>query len=443
MTQFSRRSFLKTSVAAGMAFPLMGHSVVRAAANSKLNVAAVGVGGKGWSDLTSVAASPYVNIVALCDIDETKDHLGRAVEKFPDAKQYTDWRKLLEQSGIDAVIVGTPDHMHAPISLAAMALGKHVYCEKPLSHTVFEARAMTNAAAKKGLVTQMGNQIHSHTAYRTAAQLVHDGVIGKVKEVHSWQSGSPSWRQWADRPEGTDPIPEGVHWDNWLGVSPERPFKKGVYHAFNWRNWKDFGTGQLGDFGCHILDPVFTCLKLTAPTTLVAQAPAINNEVWQDRTTVEYLFPGTEYTAGPEIKVTWYDGAGVKPSLEVVGLPADAKLPAAGSVLIGEKGSLVIPHVAAPQLYPQEKFVEFKVPEVASLNHYTDWADACRGEGKATSNFSYSGPLTETILLGNIAAHFPGEKLRWDAKALKFANSEAANQKLTKPYRKGWELTKV
>ncbi len=440
MAQFTRRSFLQTSIAAGAAFPLMSQSIVRAAPNSKLNVAAVGVGGKGWSDLVSVAASPYVNIVALCDIDETKNHLGRAAEKYPDAKCFTDWRKVLEQSGIDAVIVSTPDHMHAPISLAAMALGKHVYCQKPLTHTVFEARAMTNAAAKSGVVTQMGNQIHSHSAYRTATKLVHDGVIGKVKEVHSWQSGNPSWRQWKDRPAGSDPIPAGVHWDNWLGVAPERPFKTNVYHAFNWRDWKDFGTGQLGDFGCHILDPVFTSLKLTAPTSLTAQAPPINNEVWPDRTTVKYVFPGTQYTAGQTINVTWYDGVGVKPSLETLGLAEDTKLPGAGSALIGEKGVLIIPHVAMPQLYPADKFAEFKIEAVPAVDHYTGWADACRGEGKTTSLFSYSGPLTETVLLGTIAAHFPEQKLNWDAKGLKFTNLAAANEKLTKQYRRGWEI---
>lgn len=416
---------------------------VSAAPSSKLNLASVGVGGKGWSDLVSIAASPHVNVVALCDVDETKEHLGRAAEKYPHAKRYTDWRKMLEQKDIDAVQVSTPDHMHAPIALAAMALGKHVYCQKPLSHTVFEARTMTEAAAKAGVVTQMGNQIQSHTFYRTATQIVHDGIIGKVKEVFSWQSGNPSWRAWKDRPAGSDPVPATLKWDEWLGVAPERPYLDKCYAPFNWRNWQDFGTGQLGDFACHILDPVFTSLKLTSPLSLVGHAPELNREVWPEHSLVQYVFPGTEYTAGKTINVTWLDKAGVTPDVAKLSLPADAKLPRAGSALIGEKGVLVIPHVAAPQLYPTEKFSEVTLPEVPARDHYTTWADACRGEGYTTSLFSYSGPLTETVLLGTIANRFPGEKLNWDAAALKVTNLDKANQWLTKSYRKGWELTKV
>ncbi|WP_437193830.1 Gfo/Idh/MocA family oxidoreductase [Planctomicrobium sp. SH527] len=442
MAGISRRSFLKASAIAGATFPLMSQSITLAA-NSKLNLAAVGVGGKGWSDLISIAASPYVNVVALCDIDESKEHLGRAAEKYPQAKTFTDWRKLLEESKIDAVQVSTPDHMHAPISLAAMALGKHVYCQKPLTHTVFEARAMKNAARKSGVVTQMGNQIQSHNAYRTATQLVHDGVIGKVKEVHSWQGGTPTWRKTTTRPAGTDPIPSAVHWDLWLGAAPERPYKSEIYHPFNWRNFQDFGTGQLGDFGCHILDPVFTSLKLTAPLTVVAQAPEMNKDIWANTSKVEYVFPATEYTTGPTINLTWHDKEGYTPEPSKLGLPDSVKLPTAGSALIGEKGTLIIPHVAPPRLYPTEKFAEFKFPMLDPRDHYTSWVDACRGEDKATSNFDYSGPLTEAVLVGTVALHTPGEKLEWNTSELKFNNSEAATQRLSKPYRRGWELTKV
>jgi len=442
MAMLTRRSFLQTTAIAGATFPWLGSTALRAAPNDKLNFAAIGVGGKGWSDLTSIAASPHVNVVALCDIDESHDFMGRAAEKYPQAKRCSDWRKLLEDNKIDAVQVATPDHMHAPISLAAMALGKHVYVEKPLSHTVFEARAMTNAAAKAKVVTQMGNQIQSHSFYRTAVKLVQDGAIGKVKGVHSWQSGSAGWRKWTDRPEGSDPVPANVHWDLWLGVAPERPFKTGVYHAFNWRNWKDFGTGQMGDFGCHILDPVFTSLELTSPLNLTAQASESTKEVWGEKATVEFQFPATRFTTGPSIPVTWYNGGGNKPTHEVLGLPADTKLPGAGSVLIGEKGFLIIPHVGAPYLAPEEKFVDFKFEMLPNVDHYTGWADACRGVGDTTSKFSYSGPLTETVLLGNIASQFPGEKLEWNAQDLKLSK-EAATALLSKSYRKGWELTQV
>jgi predicted dehydrogenase len=409
-------------------------------ANERLRVASVGVAGKGWSDHTSVAASPHVEIVALCDVDEGKERLGKAAEKYPSARRFMDWRRLYEQAkDFDAVIVSTPDHMHAPIALPAMKLGKHVFCQKPLTHSVFEARQMRLAADKYRLVTQMGNQIQSNAEYRTAVKLVHDGVIGKVKEVHSWQSGRLGWMLVDDRPGGADPVPEKLHWDDWLGVAPERPYKARLYHDFNWRAWQDFSNGQLGDFGCHILDPIFLALGLTAPTTVRAEAPPINREVWTKRSTVHYEFPGTERTAGKTLKLTWYDGEGHYPTAEALDLPKKLKLPGSGSVLLGEKGSLVIPHVAMPKLLPEEKFADFKMEVVPAVNHYTSWAGACRGEGKTTSAFSYAGPLTETVLLGTIAIRVRGETLRWDSKQLTIPNSAAANALLKKRYRKGWE----
>ncbi|HTU91820.1 MAG TPA: Gfo/Idh/MocA family oxidoreductase [Gemmataceae bacterium] len=437
----SRRRFLQNTLAAGGAAALTVLSWSRVwGANERLRVASVGVAGKGWEDHTLIAESPYVEIVALCDVDDDAEHLGKAAEKYPQAKRYSDFRRLFEQSrDFDAVIVSTPDHMHAPIALPAMKLGKHVFCQKPLTHTVFEARQMRLAADKYRLVTQMGNQIQSHQAYRTAVKLVHDGVIGRVEEVHSWQSGSMRWILADDRPAGADPIPQTLHWDDWLGVAPQRPYKKLLYHSFNWRAWQDFSNGQLGDFGCHILDPVFLALGLTAPTTVRAEAPAINREVWTKRSTVHYQFPGTERTAGKTLALTWYDGKGHLPLPEAHGLPKEQKLPQAGSVLIGEKGSLVIPHVAMPKLFPKEKFADFKIEVVPAVNHYTSWADACRGEGKTTSSFAYAGPLTETVLLGTIAIRNRGETLRWDSTRLTIPNSTAANDLLTKRYRKGWE----
>jgi predicted dehydrogenase len=456
MSQLSRRRFLKGAAASAT---LTALSWSRAfGANERLRVASVGVAGKGWSDHTSVAASPQVEIIAICDVDENAAHLGKAAEKYPHAHRFTDWRRLFEQaSGFDAVIVSTPDHMHAPIALPAMKLSKHVFCQKPLTHTVFEARQMRLAAEKYRVVTQMGkpkqsnctphspiqtqmgNQIQSHTDYRTAVKLVHDGVIGRVKEVHSWQSGDLRWMLVDDRPAGNDPLPKTLRWDDWLGVAPERPYKERIYHPFNWRAWQDFSNGQLGDFGCHILDPVFMALGLTAPVNVRAEAPAINREMWTKHATIHYQFPGTARTAGKTLAVTWYDGEDHYPPSEAHGLPKDYKLPRAGSVLIGEKGSLVIPHVATPKLFPEEKFADFKMEMVPEVNHYTSWADACRGEGKTTSAFAYAGPLTEAVLLGTIAIRVPGETLRWDSKQLAIPNSTAANALLKKPYRKGWE----
>lgn len=438
----SRRGFLQQTALAGAA-TLTASSWARVAgANERLRLAAVGVGGKGWSDLTSVAASPQVDVVALCDVDATLNHLGRAAEKYPRARRQADWRKLLDGAGsFDALIVATPDFMHAPVALPAMQLGKHVYCEKPLTHTVFEARQMRLAAAKYKVVTQMGNQIQSHEAYRTAVKLVHDGAIGKVKEVHSWQSGRMGWILVDDRPAGADPVPPTLQWDNWLGVAPTRPYRQRIYHPFTWRAWQDFSNGQLGDFGCHILDPVFMALKLTAPTTVRAEAPPINREVWTKRATVAYEFPGTEYTAGRSLRLTWYDGDGQKPALDGLGLPAGARLPGSGSVLVGEKGSLLIPHVAMPQLFSADANVTPKIEQVAARNHYIDWADACRGVGQTTSNFGYSGPLTETVLLGAIAIRIPETTLTWDAVTLTLRGSAKAQELLRKPYRKGWEPT--
>jgi predicted dehydrogenase len=436
---FSRRQFLHHAGAASILTAASWSRVL--GANENLRLASVGVGGKGWSDLTGVSASPKVSVVALCDIDDTERHMGRAAEKFPAATKFTDWRKLFDKAKeFDAVTVSTPDHMHAPIAMAAMALGKHVFCQKPLTHTVHEARQMRLAAKKARVVTQMGNQIQSHEAYRTAVKLVRDGTIGKVKEVHSWQAGTMRWLTVDDRPAGEDPVPETLRgWDNWLGVAPARPYKAKVYHPWNWRAWQDFSNGQLGDFGCHILDPVFMALGLTAPLTVKAESSALNREVWYKWSVVNYEFPGTEQTAGKTLNLTWYDGEGKLPPREKLGPGDSVKLPNAGSLLIGEKGSLLIPHVAAPRLLPEENFKTIIVDKRDAVDHYVSWADACRGEGKTTSHFDYAGPLTEAVLLGTVAMRVPGEALKWDATALKVTNSPKADGLLRKSYRKGWE----
>ncbi len=439
LQQSSRRQFLKG--VAGTATVLTATSWSRVfGASDRLRLACVGVGNKGRDDLTQIAASPKVDVVALCDIDQTEKHLGGAARKYPGASTFSDWRRLFEKArDFDAVSVSTPDHTHAPVALAAMQLGKHVFCQKPLTHTVFEARQMQLAAKKYRVVTQMGNQIQSHSAYRTAVKLVHDGTIGKVKEVHSWQAGTMRWMLVDDRPAGADPIPKEVHWDNWLGVAPERPYKTEIYHPFNWRAWQDFSNGQLGDFGCHILDPVFLALKLTAPLTIRAESAPLNREVWARWSTIHYVFPGTEHTAGKTINLTWYDGKGKFPPREALGLPESYRLPGAGSVLVGEKGIMVIPHYAIPKLFPEETFGSVKIEPVPSRNHYTSWADACRGEGETTSSFAYAGPLTEAVLLGTVAMRTPKETLHWDSAALKISKPAAANGLLTRTYRKGWE----
>ena len=438
----SRRTALKTAITAASVAGSTALSYGRVhGANQRLNVASIGTGGKGWSDLNGVAASPDVQVVALCDIDSSREHLGRAAEKFSAAAQFQDWRALLDDSkAIDGVIVSTPDFMHAPIALSAMQLGKHIFCQKPLTHSVYEARQMRLAAASNKLVTQMGNQIQSHQAYRTAVSWVHAGLIGKVREVHSWQGGSPRWPRAIDRPKGRDSVPSNVRWDLWQGVAPRRPYKNEIYHPFNWRGWQPYGTGQLGDFGCHILDPVFMALGLTAPNSLIGQAPQLKPETWTDRATVSFEFPGTEATADSTISVTWYDSVGAQPPVASLrDLPQGFKLPRAGSVLVGEKGSLLIPHVADPQLFPLERFEEHNAPVVPGVDHYVQWADACRGVGKTTSHFDYAGPLAETVLLGTIAIRFPGEMLQWDAENLQITNLSNAQPFVSKEYRPGWK----
>lgn len=434
-SRLTRRSFIAASAASLSA---LSYSRVLGA-GGKLRVASIGCGGKGKSDLDGVAASPEVQVVALCNIDSTEPHLGWAAKKYTAAKTYADWRRTLDdEKNFDAVIVSTPDHMHAPIALPAMHLRKHVFCQKPLTHTVHEARQMTLAAKKYNLVTQMGNQVQSSDNYRTAVKLVHDGAIGKVKAVHSWQSGNLRWLLVDDRPAGSDPIPEGLNWSNWLGVAPERPYKKEIYHSFNWRAWQDYSNGQLGDFGCHILDPVFMALKLTAPTTIKATAAPMNKEVWYKWSVVEYVFPGTEITDGKPVPVTWYDGFEKMPPPEALGAAAKvAKLPGSGSVIHGTKGSLLVPH--GREMPSVVTNPSFKFEPQPKGDHYVAWADACRGVGKATSNFDYSGPLTEAVLLGTIAIRRPGESLTWNSAKLQFANNAAANALVTKPYRKGWE----
>jgi predicted dehydrogenase len=437
---FDRRDFLRASaLAAGQL--LSRRTSAAPDANGKLRLASIGTGNKGRDDLQSIAASPRVEVVAICNVDSSKAHFGWAADAYPKAERFADYRRLLDKANsFDAVQVSTPDHMHAPISLAAIALGKHVFCQKPLTHTVHEARQMREAAERKRVVTQMGNQIQSHQAYRTAVRLVHDGAIGKVRAVHSWQAGDMEWLRGDKRPPGSDPIPKTLNWDLWLGVAPLRPYKKEIYHPKDWRAWQDFSSGQLGDFGCHILDPVFMALGLGAPTSVEADAPPLGKETWAPRCKVAYEFPGTERTVGDTLQLTWYDGQGHKPARDGLGLPDQYELPHAGSVLVGEKGSMVIPHWSDPQLFPEEKYKDFKRPQLDNLNHYTDWAHACLDGGQTTSNFNYAGPLTEAVLLGAVAIRFPKEQLLWDSQGLQFTHNDDATALLTKKYRKGWEL---
>jgi predicted dehydrogenase len=438
----NRRSFLQTA-AAGAAAVLAGPAILRAETKkAELHVAAIGANGMGWSDLSSVGSHSKVKFVGFCDVDSAR--FDKVDKSFPGVPHFADYREMIEQLGdkLDAVIVSTPDHMHAPAAMFAMNRGKHCYCQKPLTHTVWEARQLRLLAEKKQLITQMGNQIHSHVAYRLGTRLLKEGAIGKVKEVHSWV-GVKGQQYYAGtkRPPQAD-VPASLNWNLWLGAAPERPYAPEVYHPFKWRDWQDFGSGALGDFACHILDPVFTALDLTAPNSILAEHQGFNPELWPGPETVTYVFPATKYTTGDTIKVIWRDG-GMKPPRELAQLPEGVDLPGGGSLFIGEGGTMVLPHVGMPQVYPRDKFATFKSPEEKDLSHWHVWVDGVLNNTKTSDGFHYAGPLTETVQLGNIAALHPGKKLDWDVKGLKITNLPEANSLLTKKYRKGFEVEAV
>ena len=455
----SRRNFLRATALASLAFP----AVVRARnLNSQLQIAAVGCDGKGHSDILEVASHAQAKFVGFCDIQDSR--IGRVDAKYPGVPHFADWREMFSQLGdkFDAVTVSTPDHMHALPTLAAMRLGKHVYCQKPLTHTVWEARQLRLTAAKYKVRTQMGNQIHSATEYRTAVKLIQSGRIGKILAVHSWHPNLGNKYTGLTAAPASAPVPAGVHWDLWVGAAPMREFAPDVYHPFKWRDWMNFGSGTMGDFGCHILDPVYTALQLGNPLSIKAESVGTNAQTWCAEQTIAWTFPGTVYTKGPTLTVTWYDG-GRLPELALAQMPEGKKLSAAGSLFIGEEGVLMLPHYSTPQLYPESKFGRNLNPGeltrrarakdkptdkvavdladfVEGSSHYHAWVDAAIQGHETTDNFAYAGPLTETVQLGNVASLNSGIKLEWDAAAMKFPNHPAAEKMLTKEYRKGWEI---
>ncbi|MBK8977046.1 MAG: Gfo/Idh/MocA family oxidoreductase [Planctomycetes bacterium] len=419
----TRRSFLLGSTAT-LAAPLALRFRPRRSPNELLQVAHVGVGGMGASDLGSVASSPHVRIVALCDVDA--QHLGAAAARHDGARTFSDYRVLLDElsDDIDAVVVSTPDHMHAPIALAAMELGKHVYVQKPLAHDLHGCRRLREVAARTGVVTQMGTQIHAHAAYRTAVATLRAGAIGKVREVHSWVA--KSWAGPATgRPDHSDPVPASLAWDRWLGVAPERPFVAGVYHPARWRGWRDFGTGTLGDMACHLLDPIFTALDLRVPLRATSRGPAHGRETFAPDGDVTFVLAGTAHTADT-VMLRWTDGSATsRPDASRAQLPDGVALPGAGSFLVGEDGVMVLPHWATPTLYRHGEPHDAPLHEEAGGDHYHEWVDACRGEGETSTPFAFATAVTETVLLGVVAGALPSRELTWDSAALRFADDDA------------------
>jgi predicted dehydrogenase len=435
-SRISRRTALKRAAAAGLAAPFVFRAHA-AAPSETVYHASFGASGMAGSDIGSLTGSKHVKLVAVADVDLKRT--ADVKKKFPDVKIYQDWRELLDkEKHLNSVNVSTPDHVHAPITMRAMQQGLHVYTQKPLTQTIYEARQLAKTAAEKKLITQMGIQIHSHPVHRQVVATIQAGAIGKVKEVHSW-----SGKGWGDpnpRPNRSDPVPEGFNWDYWLGVAAERPFiGGGYYHPGNWRKRLDFGTGTFGDMGCHILDPVYGSMALTAPKSvrsMIEEAPNADN--WSLNVHVKYVFPGTKYTT-ETLTLHWYNGK-ERPPREVQALLGGRKLNDQGSIYLGTKGVLYSPYIGAPVLLPAEQFTDYKLPNPGGNDHYAQFIEAVRGKGKTSAPFSYSGPLTETVLLGCLATRFPLKTLEWDAAKLEVTNESEANKFVRRRYRKGWEV---
>ena len=397
----------------------------------------MGAANMAWATLDSIASHASVDLIAVAEVDTS--HNRRVVEKYSKAKLYQDWRKMLDQEyrNLDGVCVGTPDHMHAPQSMAAMRRGLHVYCQKPLTSHVAESRKVAEYARAHRLVTQMGIQIHSNAEYRTAVEVVQAGVIGKIREVHAWSN--KIWGDTNPRPAQADPVPATLDWDGWIGVGKPESYIKGYCHPGNWRKRLEFGTGTFGDMGCHIYDPVFGALGVNSPLSVRAEGPAPSEHSWAINAIVKYVFPGTSYTEGKTVGVTWYDGD-ERPPEGIQALIEGTKLPSQGSIFVGTKGTMLLPHISFPSFFPVALFRDYKLPEVRGNDHYHQWVEAIQGKGQTSAGFDYSGPLSETVLLGSLATRFPKTTLEWDSRKLKFKNEKAANAFLKRRHRTGWKV---
>jgi predicted dehydrogenase len=449
----TRRRFISTSLAAGASLVSGIHSErafsSEARFDQRIKVAVVGAGGRGADNLQDLRPTG-VDIVALCDCDERR--AAPSFKSYPDAKRYTDWRRLFDEPAtFDAVLVATPDHNHAIVSVAAMKLGKHVYCEKPLAHSIWEARQMAEAAAKAGVATQMGTQGHAFEGTRRAVEVFRSGVLGEVRELHVWTDRPKGWwSQGVGRPQGSPPVPQGLDWDVWLGPAPRRPFHPD-YVPFKWRGFWDFGTGALGDMGVHNLDTAFWGLELTAPTSvkIKERSPAYTDPSASESlplwSVIEFEFPARGNL--PSVKMTWYDGGKLPPRDLFQGEPIPAR--DGGSLAIGLKGSLLTRtwHGGESKsdmfvLLPRKQFAEFEPPQRTLprvTSHHHEWVAACRGEGKPLSNFGYASVLTESLLIGNLALR-TGRDLRWDSRAMQAVGCPEADSYIRPDFRKGWSI---
>lgn len=452
----SRRRFLQRTALASTALSLAPAALVRAAGEQapgeKLHIAGIGVGGMGRSNLQQCAAE---NIVALCDVDQ--NYAAKTYQEFPAAKVYLDYREMLErQKDIEAVIIATPDHSHAAIAMAAMRAGKHVYVQKPMAYSVHEARTLTEAARRYKVATQMGNQGHSGDGARLICEWIQAGVIGAVREVDAW-TNRPVWPQGieVERPKETPPVPAGLDWDRWLGPAPYRPYHP-AYVPGTWRAWCDFGTGSLGDLGCHILDAAFWAMKLAYPVAVEGCISTYWHDLWKQTkprhetyprsTIVRYQFPARGEL--PPLKLTWWDG-GMMPA-RPDGLDPEEELGDSDGGLIfrGDKGVLICGcYGRSPRVFPESLRADLpKIPKTieripgGQSGHEKDWVRACKGGPPASSNFDFSGPLSEMVLMGNLAVRFPNQQLLWDGADMRVTNNPEANAFVRRQYRDGWTL---
>ncbi len=441
----SRRHFMGTAAAVA-AFTYVPRRVLGGAgqrsANERLNIAGIGVGGQGGSDINALSSE---NIVVLCDVDE--ERAAGTFKRFPNARKYKDFRRMLEKEhkNIDAVMVATPDHCHAPAAIMAMRLGKHVYVEKPMAHTIHEARRMTAVAKETGVVTQMGQGGHAGEGLRLTYEFIHDGAIGPVREVHVWSDrpGTPRrpwWPQGIDRPTDTMAVPATLDWDAWLGPAHWRPYHK-AYVPRNWRGWWEFGSGAMGDMAVHNADPAFFCLDLDAPTAVEAETSGVNDETLPKWSIIKYEFPAKG--SRPAVTMKWYDGGKLPP--RPAELEEGRNLGDNGILFVGDKGKILCGGWAgAPRLIPESRMKEYKKPEKTlprSPGHHQEWVEACKA-GKpemAMAGFWYSGPFTEALLVGNLAVRLQ-KRVEWDAKTMRSPNCPEADNYITKFYRAGYTV---
>jgi len=432
----TRRQFLRAVSATVVVAPYFW--IPARAQTRMVRHASFGAGGQALSDINAFAKHPAFKLVAVADVDLCR--LDNILNRFPEARAYQDWRELLkkESGRIDSVNISTPDHMHALLAIEAMRHRKHVYVQKPLANTLRETRALTEYARKARVISQMGIQVSSQQDQRYGEWLVRSGIVGKIREVHTF-----SHKNWGDDkplPEGVNQVPPTLDWDEWLGVAEMRPFKRDAYHPGHWRRRIGFGTGTLGDMGCHIYSPPYRALKLTAPVRVTSHGPTPSAESWAVKAKVHLVYPGTDHTAGPEVDVWWYDGGELPPA--DLRAQVGTRMPEQGSLIVGTDGLLVLPHGGEAFALPDSKMAAIQKPELPPRDHYGEFLDAVLAGGgtPCSAGFDYSGPLTESVLIGNVAAHYPGEALNFDAARIAFTNKPEASQYLSRTYRKAWRI---